>query len=157
MGDDASCPGRLPPRRPGLKRGREDALVATRRAALVRASDALWRRLFDAADIVSEGGVVREADGAVWYGSTSVTLVLAPDMALLRRAFMAEVAARDPHVRLRATRLALREAQLRAPSILGRSSCEIRVGSEARGVRIDVDIQAPLIEGSRRGAVSPEG
>jgi len=122
----------------------------------VRGSDPEWRRLFDAADSVSEGSVKRDATGPVWYGSTSLILVLPPDTPANARALFAGVAARDPHVRLRAVRLAQREAQLRAPSSLGRCSCEIRVESEARGVRIDVDVQAPLIEGSRRGLLQKE-
>jgi hypothetical protein len=112
---------------------------------LVRGSDAEWRALFERADAVSEGSVVDEGAGKVWYGSTSVILLLPADAFAGDFAFLAEVAARDLHVRLRAVRLAHREAQLRAPSTLGRCSCEIRVTSEKRGVRIDVDVQAPLI------------
>jgi hypothetical protein len=122
----------------------------------VRGSDAEWRRLFDEADAVSEGSVRADAAGDVWYGTTSLILVLPEDTTPEDRELVAGVAAKDLHVRLRAVRLAQREAQLRAPSTLGRCSCEIRVGSEARGVRIDVDIQAPLIEGSSRGLTRQE-
>jgi hypothetical protein len=126
-------------------------LVSVRWTPLARGSDALWKALFEAADAVSEGGVVREGGGQVWYGSTSLILALPAETSASERAFIAAVAGRDLHVRLRAVRLALREAQLRAPTTLGRSNCEIRVGWEARGVRIDVDVQAPLIEGSLLG------
>jgi hypothetical protein len=80
------------------------------------------------------------------------------------RAFLAAVAERDVHVRTRAIRAAVREAAVRAAadtglgagSRLGRSQCEIRFAVDPRGVRIDVDVQAPLIEGSatasRRGS-----
>jgi hypothetical protein len=105
---------------------------------------------------VSEGSVVQEAAGQVWYGSTSLILAVPPGTPAGELAFLAGVAAKDLHVKVRAVRLARREAQLRAPSSLGRSSCEIRVVSEARGVRIDVDIQAPLIEGLRRGVARQE-
>jgi hypothetical protein len=138
--------------RPGLAKSREGGPVQLRWTPLVRGSDAAWRRLFDAADAVSEGSVVDEADGRFWYGSTSVILLLPPETTPARLAFLAGVAERDLHVRLRAVRLAQREAQLRAPSTLGRCSCEIRARSEVRGVRIDVDVQAPLIVGARRGA-----
>jgi hypothetical protein len=141
---------------PGISRGRTRSPVALRWTPLVRGSDAEWRRLFEAADAVSEGSVRCDATEDVWYGSTSVILVLPHDATPEDRELVAGVAARDLHVRLRAVRLAQREAQLRAPSTLGRCSCEIRVGSEARGVRIDVDIQAPLIEGSRRGVALKE-
>jgi hypothetical protein len=130
--------------------------VTQRCASLVRASDASWRELFDAADVVSEGAVVAGGAGPGWYGTTSLILALPEGEGADQRALLAAVAAKDVHVRLRAVRVARREAQLRAPSSLGRSSCEIRVVPEARGVRIDVDIQAPLIVG-RRGAARPEG
>jgi hypothetical protein len=137
---------------PGLAKSRMRGPVTLRWTPLVRGADAAWRALFETADAVSEGSVVDEAAGKVWYGSTSVILILPPETTEARLAFLSGVAARDLHVRLRAVRLAQREAQLRAPSTLGRCHCEIRVGSEARGVRIDVDVQAPLIVGARRVA-----
>jgi hypothetical protein len=141
---------------PGVARGRSSGPISVRWTPLVRGSDAHWRALFDAADSVSEGSVVDEAQGQVWYGSTSLILVMPTAMTEEERTLLVGVAGKDLHVRLRAVRLAHREAQLRAPSTLGRCSCEIRVGSEPRGVRIDVDIQAPLIEGSRRGIARQE-
>ena len=54
-------------------------------------------------------------------------------------------------MRVRALRAAHREAASRAPGRLGRLSCEVRITADPRGVRIDVDVQAPLIE---RRAVS---
>ena len=108
----------------------------------MRASDARWREMFEKADIVSEGSVRREPQGRVWYGSTS--LILSVEASDAR--FFAAVAERDVHVRVRALRAAYREARSRAPSALGRFSCEVRVAADAGGVRIDVDVQAPLIE-----------
>jgi hypothetical protein len=111
---------------------------------------ARWRELFDHADTVSEGAVRDEAHGRVWYGSTSLILpTAAGDDATL----LATLAARDLHVRLRAVRAAHREACQRAPSRLGRLACEMRVMALGHGVRIDVDVQAPLIE--RRTAGDP--
>ena len=98
--------------------------------------------LFDRADTVSEGGIRDEAHGRVWYGSTSIILEARPDEAPLLLA----LAARDVHVRLRAIRAARREACSRAPSRLGRITCEVRFFPDSRGVRVDVDVQAPLIE-----------
>ena len=92
---------------------------------------------------MSEGSVREERTGRVWYGSTSLILPAAPDQA----AFLTALAARDVHVRLRALRTAHREACLRAPGRLGRFTCEMRVLPDRGGVRIDVDVQAPLIEG----------
>jgi hypothetical protein len=114
----------------------------------VRAPDPPWRDLFDRADVVSEGSLRDERSGRVWYGSTSLILQVEPsavDPPWV--ASLATIAARDIHVRLRAVRVAHREACLRAPGRLGRFACEMRVSPDRRGVRIDVDVQAPLIEG----------
>ena len=135
--------------KPGLAKGRRPPFVAVSTHARLRAVDARWREAFDAADVVSEGAARAETHASgkmVWYGSTSLIVPLAgPEE---ERAFYAAVAERDIHVRTRALRIAAREAAARAPSRLGRSSCEMRVTTDPRGVRIDVDVQAPLIEGS---------
>jgi hypothetical protein len=139
---------------PGLAKARALPCVIERTAVLCRAPDPAWRDLFARADTVSEGGARSEAHGRVWYGSTS--LILPTDGAdAERRALLAAIAARDVHIRLRAVRAAQREACLRAPSRLGRISCEIRVTADAAGVRIDVDVQAPLIEGRTAGKAAP--
>ena len=133
--------------RPGLAKARAQPVVLARQMLLVRASDARWRDMFNRADVISEGGVREEASGRQWYGSTSIILPADPaDIA-----FFAAVAERDVHVRLRALRAAHREAGSRAPGRLGRLTCEVRITADPRGVRIDVDVQAPLIE---RRAVS---
>jgi hypothetical protein len=139
--------------RPGLAKAGELPLVRSRPTVLVRAEDPRWRELFLRADIVSEGSVRSETrDGRVtrcWYGSTSLIL---PTGDGAEAELAALVASCDLHIRLRALRTAHREACLRAPGRLGKFSCEIRVAPEPRGVRIDVDVQAPLIEGRVRRA-----
>jgi hypothetical protein len=135
--------------RPGLAKARALPLVATRKTLLVRATDGRWKELFERADVVSEGGPRDEAEGRMWYGSTS--LILPSDGG--DNAFFAAVVERDIHVRVRALRAAYREAASRAPGRLGRISCEVRITADPRGVRIDVDVQAPLIE--RRTASRP--
>jgi hypothetical protein len=133
--------------RPGLAKARAQPVVQARQMVQVQASDARWREMFERADVVSEGSAREEAHGRVWYGSTSlILLVEGADIPLF-----AAVAERDVHVRLRALRAAHREAASRAPGQLGRLSCEVRVAADPRGVRIDVDVQATLIE---RRAVS---
>jgi hypothetical protein len=137
--------------RPGLAKARGLPFVLARSTTLVCAPDPRWRELFESADIVSEGSARQEATGTVWYGSTS--LILRPPEepgVAFDPAFLSGLAARDIHVRLRAVRTALREACLRAPCRLGRFTCEIRVVPDEAGVRIDVDVQAPLIEGRVR-------
>jgi hypothetical protein len=133
--------------RPGLAKARGLPLVLTRRGTFVRAPDPRWRQLFERADAVSEGSVREEDAGRVWYGSTSLILSIDPaDAPGSDPAFLATLVRRDSHARLRALRTAHREACSRAPCRLGRFTCEIRVQPDARGVRIDVDVQAPLIE-----------
>jgi hypothetical protein len=148
--------------RPGLAKGRRVPLVTLSSGARVRTSDSRWREAFDAADAVSEGAARVEGAKSVWYGSTSLILPVEATSDA-ERAFLAAVAERDVHVRTRAIRAAVREAAVRvaaqtgqgAGSRLGRSQCEIRFSVDPGGVRIDVDVQAPLIEGSatasRRG------
>jgi hypothetical protein len=116
-------------------------LFSARHTILVRSSDPRWRELLKLADSVSEGRERAENGSTVWYGTTSLILLL-PELPESERA---AVAARDPHLRLRATRIAHREAASRAPGILGLSRCEITAKVDPRGVRIDVDVQAPLI------------
>jgi hypothetical protein len=143
--------------RPGLAKGRRPPLIAVSNHPHVRTLDARWRDAFDAADAVSEGAARAEGRGAVWYGSTSLILHMEGANAE-ERAFLAAVAERDLHVRTRALRVAVREASVRAESAgaagtagatLGRSQCEIRFAVDPGGVRIDVDLQAPLIDGSK--------
>lgn len=131
--------------RPGLAKARRPALVAAVHSSRVRSSDSGWRELFDAADAMSEGAARLEQEGTVWYGTTSLILRLPSDATEDERAFLTAVAEGDLHARLRALRFARREAISRAPGALGRIHCEIRVQPDPRGVRIDVDVQAPLI------------
>ena len=139
--------------KPGLAKTRGEREIHVRSATLVRGSWARWKELLAAADVVSEGAEQTDADGPAWFGSTSLLVVLAHS-GEKERDFLASLALRDPHVRLLATRIARREASARASAPLGRASCEVRASADPRGLRIDVDLQAPLIVGARRGARS---
>jgi hypothetical protein len=132
--------------RPGLAKTRGRPLIQARRKLVVRTFETTWRGLFAQADVVSEGSVRDEPEGPVWYGSTSVILN-APEA---DAEVLVALAERDVHFRLRALRMAHREACLRAPSHLGRLTGEIRVEFAGGAVRIDVDVQAPLIDGRAR-------
>jgi hypothetical protein len=138
--------------RPGLAKTRGLPLVVARRKLVVRTFETIWRDLFARADVVSEGSARDERSGRVWYGSTSLILP-APEA---DAKVLVALATRDVHFRLRALRTALREASLRAPSRLGRLTGEIRVEFRDGAVRIDVDVQAPLIEGRVRPGRAPQ-
>jgi hypothetical protein len=66
------------------------------------------------------------------------------------RALLLALAGKDVHVHVHALRCATREAQSRAPGMLGRTICEVHFRDDPAGLRIDVDVQSPLIE--RRSA-----
>jgi hypothetical protein len=132
-------------RGPSLKKARAPALLE-RRGTFVRTSEGRWRELFAAADAISEGAVKIEPGGRVWYGSTSLILILPTGTPEEERAELRALAEKDVHVHVHALRCAHREAQSRAPGMLGRTVCELRFDDDPRGLRIDVDVQAPLIE-----------
>jgi hypothetical protein len=130
---------------PSLAKARPPALVE-RRGTFVRTTEGRWRELFASADTISEGAVKDEGDGRVWYGSTSLILTLPPGTPEEDRVLIRGLAEKDVHVHVHALRCAHREAQSRAPGQLGRTVCELRFVDDPRGLRIDVDVQAPLIE-----------
>jgi len=139
---------------PGLAKTRGERLVRARVVTFLRGSDARFRAMFDVADVVSEGAARGDGEQAVWYGTTSLILPWPDTLSVpAERTFVAAVAARDPHVRLRAVRTAHREASLRAPGALGRAECELRVEAGDDGLRIDVDVQAPLTLPSHLGVL----
>jgi hypothetical protein len=117
---------------------------------MVRTTEGRWRELFESADIISEGAAKDEMEsGRVWYGSTSLILELPVETSLEDREQLLAIAKKDVHAHVHALRSAHREAQSRAPSQLGRVSCELRFSDDPKGLRIDVDVQAPLIERRR--------
>jgi len=125
-------------------------LLVERGGTIVRTTEGRWRELFEAADVVSEGAAREEADGdRYWYGSTSLILELPVETSLEDREQLLAIAQKDVHAHVHALRWAHREAQSRAPGQLGRLTCELRFSDDPRGLRIDVDVQAPLIERRR--------
>lgn len=122
----------------------------------MRTTEGRWRDLFECADAISEGAVKEERSGErVWYGSTSLILGVPVETSLEDRGFLLEVAKKDVHVHVHALRCAHREAQSRAPGMLGRVSCELTFSDDPRGLRIDVDVQAPLIERRKAARTGP--
>lgn len=137
-------------RGPGLAKTQGERALQYRAALLVRGPIAHWAKLIETADVVSEGAMKDDGDIPTWYGSTSLVLML-HEHDVKNREFLASIVTRDPHVRLRAMRIAVREASSRAPAPLGRALCDMRAVEDRRGVRIDVDLQAPLIVRARLG------
>jgi hypothetical protein len=131
-----------------LKKARPPALVE-RAGPFVRTTEGRWRELFVDADAMSEGGVKEEQGERVWYGTTSLILGLPVETPVEERAFLLALARKDVHVHVHALRCATREAQTRAPAMLGRTACDLTFSDDPRGLRIDVDVQAPLIERRR--------
>ncbi|HLV67773.1 MAG TPA: hypothetical protein VKY73_18260 [Polyangiaceae bacterium] len=134
--------------RPPLAKTRGEAFLCRRTVRLVKASDYAFRQLFEGADVMSEGRPREEADGTMYYGSTSILLPFAsrgghvPDneadaiVALLTN---------HPHARIRAIRIACIEAQVRARAPLGRVRTESLVHGDRRGIRIDVEVEARVL------------
>lgn len=133
---------------PGLAKIRAVPLVQRRSVELCTAHEGRWREILEAADVVSEGAARREGSLSVYYGSTSVLLPrrseggLLPDLDIVS---LAAVLRLDPHVRLRALRIARREALTRAGAPLGSLDAEIRIDEAARGVVIAVEVTAKLL------------
>jgi len=132
-------------RGPGLKKTHALPLLNSRKVELWQASDYRWRELFESADVMSEGASRSEPDGVVYYGSTSILLPFSSRGGLIPDD-LAEQAARlltrDPHARLRATRIARLEAQVRSAAPIGRVRAELGVSVVAHGVQVSVEVEA---------------
>lgn len=143
-----------PPRGPGLAKTRRQPLLKRRKVELWQSTDYRWRELFETADVISEGATRSESDGAVYYGSTSILLPLfshggaVPDQELSQ---VTKIIAIDPHARIRAVRIACLEAQVRCGGPIGRVRAELFVRSDARGVRVNVEIEARVYAELSRG------
>lgn len=142
------------PNGPGLAKAKPAFLATTTN---VRTSDVVWREAFETADTMSEGAVRDEATGRVWYGTTSLFVSLDPRLTAPYEPHV--LASIDLHARLRATRIATSEAKVRAPASLGPVHCELRFSPHSRGLRVDVEVEAALIESPKRvvrGRARPE-
>lgn len=124
-------------------------MLRQKTVSLWQSSDYRWRELFESADVMSEGATRQEPEGRVYYGSTSVLLPAmsrggqVPDHEL---ADLLVLLSRDPHARVRAIRVACLEAQLRSGGKLGKLSAEVAVRRDPRGIRVDIDVEAPVHE-----------
>jgi hypothetical protein len=136
------------PRGPGLAKAARPPLVTQKTVRLVASSDARWAELFEKADIVSEGAPRDVGSQRAYFGSTDIVL-LAGQERPRPGTDLASVAARDPHVRLRAVRTARREAAQRAGGPLDKLHAEITVSRGLRGVTVHVDVEAHVFPDRR--------
>lgn len=135
-----------------MKAGRA-SLVSRRLVEVFRSTDYRWRELFEGADVMSEGAVRDEVEGSSYYGTTSLLLPFVSRGGLVPDELARDVARlvlRDPHARVRATRIACREARVRSVYPIGRIKAEIVVRPDPRGIRMDIDVEARVVASSRR-------
>ena len=133
---------------PGPKKVQRLPIGSRRSCEFVQSIDYSWQQLFEKADVVSEGAVRVETEGRVYYGSTSVllaTTVYGGVYANTDRETLLRLVEADPHARVRAVRIACLEAQLRARQTIGPIRAELTIRTDPRGVRIDIDIEAPVV------------
>jgi len=113
----------------------------------VRCADYQWKHLFEGAEVISEGAVRRDAEGATYFGSTHIRLsdTTHPiQTAELDTRTFRQLIHVDPHARLRAMRIACLEAQIRSQSQFASVRTEITFVEESHAIRISVDIEAKL-------------
>jgi len=140
---------------PGPVKAGPYKLVQRRAVEVFRSSDYRFRELFERADVMSEGAVRNESDGAAYYGTTSLLLPvvsrggIVPDELASQ---LSRLVTHDPHARLRAIRIACREARVRSVHPIGRIKAELVVRHDAGGIRIDVDVEARVLVTSGRAA-----
>jgi hypothetical protein len=136
---------------PGIAKVRHAGLVSTRALTLVRATDPTWAQLFDEADVVSEGVAGQEGGRLVYRGFTSIVLVRERERhdAAWDVAAAARLAALDPHFRVRAMRVARREAQARAPGALEVAHMDVLVRQGPRGITVEVDVEGEVAASSQ--------
>lgn len=137
--------------RPGLAKVRTPPILRYRAVRLMAALDGRVRDLIDGADVMSEGATRTEGGASIYYGSTS--LLFEADSGELRDdvlGHLAEIFCQDPHARLRAVRIAYREALSRARAPLGPVKAELTVDRNARGLTLCVDVVAPLVASPKR-------
>lgn len=129
--------------RPGLAKARQRSTLGQKTRQFVRAIESSLRGWMEVADVVSEGRM----NGDRYFGSTSIFLAWqkAPEgLSYESDATRAQRQAllHDPHLRLRALRLARREAEARATGNISSVSADLRANFDARGMFVTIDVEA---------------
>jgi hypothetical protein len=81
----------------------------------------------------------------MYYGSTSILLPFSSRGGLVpddQAEQVARLLTKDPHARLRATRIARLEAQVRSASPIGRVRAELGVSVVQSGIQVSVEVEA---------------
>ena len=142
-----------PKARPGLRKVVAPPLLLRRTARFVAAVDGRWRDALEAAEVLREGDVRDEPGGErAFYGSTSLFVAARSAGGPLPDVDVAELGAIlgvDPHVRVRALRVARREAEVRAAAPIGPIRAEVTVSAGARGITVLVEVVATLLDRAR--------
>ena len=148
-----------PPTGPGLAKATRDNAVVRRELQLRCVREGWWARVLARADIVSEGGTVAEAAGAVYYGTTSLWcplddgLLHAPPKPAASLAQLVSLVLADGHARLRLLRLAHREAVVRAARPLGVLAAELsgrlEMGPNGPLMVVEIDVSAAVAAAER--------
>ena len=139
---------------PDLRKTREQSLVYSRSRELIRYDDYRWPELFESADIMSEGALVSDSTDPVYFGTSSILLRTRSAGGKLRDeelVFARAKAERDPHARVRAIRIACREAQVRSPLPLIQVRAELVFVVDPAGMRMTVELEAPAMAQASRG------
>ena len=130
---------------PGIAKVRRVRLVRRQNVELVALAEGPIASLLEHADAVSEGATDRT--GGRYFGTTDLLLDVPED----ERAVVAAALGQDPHARVRALRIARREAALRCAAPLGTMQAEVVVVASVRGVRVHVDVDVEVL-GTRASA-----
>jgi len=150
MKSDAPAGPAGPLPRPGLAKTRGERLFVRRAVELRASTPGAMASFVRTADVVSEGEIKDENGARAYYGSTSLLFLPGPQTQSLSIAELCEHLAADPHARLLALRIAVREASHRAGVSMGSASADLSFRPHPRGVIATVDVTAPLDEAAAR-------
>lgn len=144
---------------PGPVRAKTLPLIELHPTHLVRCSDYRIRELFERADVMSEGDVDGDEKSPTYFGTTSVLLPSVRSGGSIvesERALAYRYLSVDPHARIRAIRIACREAQVRCRAPIRHVRADVSIRNTPDGVRFDVEVEAPLhASGAHAGKSRP--
>lgn len=134
--------------RPGLAKVRSIPHVSRTTKSFVRTLEGALRSWLELGDVISEGAATSQKgkpDRPTYFGSTSILLAWnrAPDDKLRDPAAYGALDG-DPHLRLRALRIARREAEARAGQDLLQVRADISTRRTEHGFLITIDVEAEL-------------